>query len=286
MLQKMWKEKKLQGQVLLLTLLSVFVILVLQPEAPHTMGDKKPAPAKKAQPKPKPAPYSWVTKETIAQMEDGGVADPLAQKNMLWVIQAETGGVPKRENMNYTSAARIAQVFANNKLFKGLTPDQAARKAEAMGLVKNPQALANAVYGGRMGNTDPDDGWKYRAGAGIGITGRANYEAVFEKLGMPKDTDPEVLTQDPNLAMRANLAFLQINGKGKDLSDINQVNKIIRSAVPFEERLRNNPMPSDEVIQKAKDSKKTSSDEAFSEIPPIAMDADGNPTLDTRPSNA
>lgn len=256
------------------------------------MAEPKPQ-AKPAQPTPKPQPYSWVDNSTISQLEQGGVTDPQAQKNMLWVIQAETGGVPKRENMNYSSGARIAQVFGNNKLFKGLSPDQAARKAESMGLVKNPQALANAVYGGRMGNVEPDDGWKYRAGAGIGITGRSNYEAVFEKLGMPKNTDPEVLTKDPKLAMRANLAFLSMNAKGKDLKDINQVNKIIGSAVPYQERLKNNPMPTDEVIVRAKQMPAVTQEPRkltgyvgdFNVVPMISKDAQGNPTLDTRPSN-
>ena len=269
------------------------------------MADQKPQnkKAQKPAPAPKLVPYSWVTAETIEQMESGGIKSPQAQKNILWVIQAETNGVPKRENMNYTSAARIAQVFANNKLFKGLSPAQAARKAESMGLVRNPQALANAVYGGRMGNVDPNDGWKYRASTPMGITGKANHEAVFEKLGMPKDTDPDVLTKDPNLAMRADIAFLQINGKGKDLSDIKQVNNIIRSAVPFEERLRNNPMPSDDVIIRAKQSKQPKQPKPIQPakqpkpIQPANTSAvplqslmmkgtDGLPTLDTRPSEA
>lgn len=250
------------------------------------MGDKKPQPKQN----PKPNPYSWVTKDTLKQLEEGGITDPQAQKNVLWVIQAETGGIPKRENMNYSSGKRIAQVFGKNALFKGLTQEQAAKKAEDMGLVNNPRALANAVYNGRMGNVEPDDGWKYRAGAGAGITGKNNYEAIFERLGMPKDTDPDVLTKDPKLAMRANIAFFQMNSKGKDLRDINQVNKIIRSAVPFEERLKNNPMPTDEILKSIKNAPEEPKSFLYKEptfgIPMIYKDPSGMPSFDTRPSDA
>ena len=240
----------------------------------------------------KPTPYSWVNKNVINMFEANKITDPQAQKNIIWTIQAETGGVPKRENMNYSSAERIVNVFKNNKLFAGMSFDDAVQKAKDMNLVKNPQALANAVYGGRMGNTDPNDGWKYRGGAGLGITGKANYQAVFKQLGMPIDTDPDVLTKNPDLAMRANLAFLAINGKGKNLADINQVNKIIRPAVSYEERLKNNPMPTDEILIKARNMpveqsvpvQKQVSMNPMDNLPTLSVASDGTPAFDIRPT--
>lgn len=99
----------------------------------------------------------------------------------------ETGGVmaPNVENLNYTSAKRIRQVW----------PSRFPTEASAAPYVRNARALANKVYNGsydargqlvdRMGNRpDSDDGWTFR-GRGQGhLTGRDNYERADEELGL------------------------------------------------------------------------------------------------------
>lgn len=78
----------------------------------------------------------------------------------------ETGGKmqPVEENLNYT-AARIREVW----------PSRFASVKAAQPYARNPRALANKVYGGRMGNTAADDGWRYRGRGLSQITGKANY---------------------------------------------------------------------------------------------------------------
>lgn len=51
-------------------------------------------------------------------------------------------------------------------------------------LARNPQGLAEAAYGGRMGNgpEGSGDGWKFRGRSPIHITGLVNYEAITEAL--------------------------------------------------------------------------------------------------------
>lgn len=94
---------------------------------------------------------------------------------MLATVRHECGSdmKPIIENMNYTSAARIAQVWPSR-----FTVDS------ARSYVRNPEKLGNKVYANRLGNGSPEsgDGYRYR-GRGIGaqFTGRVNYEK-FSKI--------------------------------------------------------------------------------------------------------
>jgi len=54
----------------------------------------------------------------------------------------------------------------------------------------DPEKLANQVYGWRMGNDQPGDGWKFRGRGPIQLTGRANYE----RFAVAIDDDAPVKT--------------------------------------------------------------------------------------------
>ncbi|NNU59714.1 chitinase [Ochrobactrum soli] len=117
----------------------------------------------------------------------------------------ETGGKmqPIEENLNYTSAARIRQVW----------PSRFASATAAQPYVRNPQALANKVYGGRMGNNGANDGWIYRGRALAMITGKDNYK----KYGLGDNPDAAL-----EMATAISILFDgMINGKftGKRLAD-------------------------------------------------------------------
>lgn len=79
------------------------------------------------------------------------------------------------ENLYYTTPARV------NAFFSAITTD-----AEAALYIRNPKALANKVYANRNGNGDEasGDGWAYRGRGLIQLTGRANYKAASEGVGM------------------------------------------------------------------------------------------------------
>ncbi|KSV79535.1 lytic enzyme [Sinorhizobium sp. GW3] len=89
----------------------------------------------------------------------------------------ETGGAmqPVSENLNY-SAKRLTEVW----------PSRFPTLAAAAPYANNPQRLANKVYGGRLGNVDPGDGWLFRGRGLAQITGRENY-ARFGIAGVPDD---------------------------------------------------------------------------------------------------
>lgn len=68
------------------------------------------------------------------------------------------------ENLNYT-AKRLMQVWPT----RFATIDAAAPYAN------NPRKLGNKVYGGRMGNVQSGDGYRFRGGGPIQLTGRTMY---------------------------------------------------------------------------------------------------------------
>ncbi|HEV7305199.1 hypothetical protein [Ensifer sp.] len=87
----------------------------------------------------------------------------------------ETGGAmqPISENLNY-SAKRLTEVW----------PSRFPTLAAAAPYAGNQRKLANKVYGGRIGNVGPDDGWLYRGRGLAQITGKANY-VKFGLSGTP-----------------------------------------------------------------------------------------------------
>ena len=87
---------------------------------------------------------------------------------------------------------------------------------------------AQAKYEGRadLGNTQPGDGSKYRGRGLIQITGRANYAACGEALGLDLITQPELL-ELPQYASMSAAWFWKQNGLN-DLADRDQFNTVTR----------------------------------------------------------
>lgn len=112
--------------------------------------------------------------ETINVFEEKGDGDVRKLAYILATGFHEAKFKPVRENMKYT-AARIREVW----------PSRFKTAAAAIPYANNPQALANKVYGGRLGNNKDNDGWLYRGGGWPQLTGKANYA----KFGLDKDPD-------------------------------------------------------------------------------------------------
>lgn len=101
------------------------------------------------------------------------------------------------ENLNYSAEGLLATWPSR------FTRDLAAK------LARKPEQIANHVYGGRLGNRNPGDGWRYRGRGLIQVTGLANYEGITETLaekvgGVPDFTlHPELLESPKWAAMSA-----------------------------------------------------------------------------------
>jgi putative chitinase len=97
------------------------------------------------------------------------------------------------ENLNY-SADALVRVWPTR--FTART---------ASGYARQPEKIANKVYGGRMGN-GPEasgDGWRYRGRGLLQVTGRNNYREAGVGLGLPLEQEPELLEQLEQAAQSA-----------------------------------------------------------------------------------
>lgn len=94
-----------------------------------------------------------------------------------------------RENMNY-SASRLNVIFPKYFVRAG---------RNAWDYHRQPEKIANVVYANRIGNgnTTSGDGWRFRGGGLIQLTGRYNYSKFGESIGITAEQAVEyVQTKD------------------------------------------------------------------------------------------
>lgn len=106
------------------------------------------------------------------------------------------------ENLNY-SASGLAKVFP--KYFK--------TEADAKSYERNPEKIANKVYGNRMGNGDEasGQGFAFRGRGSLQLTGKSNYEAFSKFLNKPEImTNPDLVATE--YAFESALFFFEKNG--------------------------------------------------------------------------
>lgn len=111
----------------------------------------------------------------------------------------ETGGLRRlEENLNYRPE-RLMLVW----------PSRFPNLESTRGFAGNPEALAGKVYGGRMGNVQPGDGWKYRGRGLCQLTGRSAYREIGACLGVNLEDHPELILT-PDLALPATCAYWKL----------------------------------------------------------------------------
>lgn len=163
---------------------------------------------------------------TIKQLVAAGIKQPVAEKWLPYVQQAlarfniisdkqvaawlaqtahESGGyVQLSENLNYSDVG-LAGTWPNR--FAEIDPATKKPKKDAKGfnipnkfakaLHRNPEAIANVVYGGRIGNgpIESGDGWKHRGMGLKQLTGKENQKRCGDALGVDFVSNPEKLLE-------------------------------------------------------------------------------------------
>lgn len=139
--------------------------------------------------------------ELIRAMDAGGITDAKSKAALMANVDHESQGFTRsEENLNY-SAKRLQQVF----------PKYYSSIEQARADAGNPEAIANRVYGGRMGNTEAGDGFKYRGRGAIQLTGKHQYEAMGKKLGVDLVNNPE-LASDPKYSAQIAVQYWKDSG--------------------------------------------------------------------------
>jgi len=113
----------------------------------------------------------------------------------------ESDGLRAREESLSYSAARLMQVW----------PSRFPSLAEAEPFSRDPEKLAERVYGGRMGNDRPGDGHRFRGRGYIQLTGRDAYRQVGQRAGLDLEERPE-LAAAPEHALAIACAYWRWKG--------------------------------------------------------------------------
>lgn len=147
-----------------------------------------------------------------------GITTPQRFYHFMAQIATETGGLLRLdENMNY-SAERLLVIFP-----KRVNPEQARR------LANRPVAIANHVYGNRLGNRgrQTNDGWNYRGSGFIQLTGRTNFLSRGKEVQLDLAANPDLVraAKEGLLAAAAYWSARQIN----PIADANVIEDVRRA---------------------------------------------------------
>lgn len=140
------------------------------------------------------------------------------------VLQESLEFQHKVENMNYR-AVTIVNTWP--KRFYLMVP--AAGKLDANKYARKPKELAIAVYGGRMGNNQPGDGWRFRGGGYIGLTGREVYGKYAAYIGKEIGEAADLVRSQDYYALDSAFWFFYILKGLKDESIRDEFLGIVKS---------------------------------------------------------
>jgi len=119
-----------------------------------------------------------------------GIVTPAQQAS--WIGQCGHEGGNFRimeENLNYRAPTLLKLFPQNPKRVWGFTPETAAAYE------RQPQRIANRIYGNRMGNRDEasGDGFRFRGSGFLQLTGMNNFYHAGQALGVDFIMQPELV---------------------------------------------------------------------------------------------
>jgi putative chitinase len=119
-----------------------------------------------------------------------GIVTPAQQASWIGQCGHECGNFRiMEENLNYRAPTLLKLFPQNPKRVWGFTPETAAAYE------KQPQRIANRIYGNRMGNRDEasGDGFRFRGSGFLQLTGMSNFHHAGQALGVDFIMQPELV---------------------------------------------------------------------------------------------
>ena len=119
-----------------------------------------------------------------------GILTPAQQASWIGQCGHECGNFRiLEENLNYRAPTLLKLFPKTPKRQWGFTPEEAAAYE------KQPQKIANRIYGNRMGNRDEasGDGWRFRGSGFLQLTGHSNFYHAGQALGVDFVMQPELV---------------------------------------------------------------------------------------------
>lgn len=165
--------------------------------------------------------------------------------NRIAMFLAQTG----HESGNYRSTKIVENLFYSARRIMQIWPNRFPTVESALPYAWDPSdpdredvALANLVYGSRMGNevngTSDDDGWNFRGRGLIQLTGRSNYTNFARHVGLTLEKTI-TFVETPEGACEAAAWFWDVN-KLNALADVADIRgctrKINGGFIGLEER--------------------------------------------------
>jgi len=119
-----------------------------------------------------------------------GITTPAQQASWIGQCGHECGNFRiMEENLNYRAPTLLKLFPKTPKRQWGFTPEEAAAYE------RQPQKIANRIYGNRMGNRDEasGDGYRFRGSGFLQLTGHSNFYHAGQALGVDFVMQPELV---------------------------------------------------------------------------------------------
>ena len=173
------------------------------------------------------------------------ITSNLRAAHFLAQIAHESGDFTiKTESMNYTTPARIVSIWPSR-----FNLDGSDGKKNANEYIKNESKLAEAVYGNRaeLGNNQPGDGFRFRGGGYLQLTGREAYKGYAAYIGKSVEDTADLLRSDDHYAMDAACWEYALRMKLNPVADMGTYEDVVKKItkrvnggyIGLEERLSN-----------------------------------------------
>lgn len=142
----------------------------------------------------------------LAAADRYGIKTPLRLAHWLAQMAHESGGFTRFvESLNYKADSKMMRRFIKWGRISEADAQKFGRTADHPA---HENALGNILYGGKfgreqLGNTQPGDGWKFRAHGPSQLTGRSNFTRISRRI-----YGDDRLADHPELALQPEAIWL------------------------------------------------------------------------------